>query len=93
MAEFLQTEARACEEVARAAYASVRRAAAAAEGQILASPERQRLYGQQAIPREGLPADRGGEPAAKEAPEFEANLEVPLGEREPPIKEAAHVAT
>eukprot|EP00969_Alexandrium_andersonii_P195461 8635051-Alexandrium_andersonii.AAC.1 len=68
MAEILQTEVRACEEVTRAAYASIRRAAAAAEAQILASPDRQRLYQQQVSPSEGLPADRGGEPAAKEAP-------------------------
>eukprot|EP00969_Alexandrium_andersonii_P347269 15353860-Alexandrium_andersonii.AAC.1 len=35
MAEFLQKEVRACEAVTQAAYASVRRAAAAAEEQIL----------------------------------------------------------
>eukprot|EP00969_Alexandrium_andersonii_P181884 8037804-Alexandrium_andersonii.AAC.1 len=75
MAEFLQTEVRACEEVTQAAYASIRRAAAAAEEQILVSPDRQRLYEQQASPTEGLPADRGGELAVREAPEFEADLE------------------
>eukprot|EP00969_Alexandrium_andersonii_P103299 4558593-Alexandrium_andersonii.AAC.1 len=68
MAEFLQTEMRACEEVAQAAYASIRRAAAATEEQILASPERQRLYEQQVSPTEDRPVDRSGEPAAKEAP-------------------------
>eukprot|EP00969_Alexandrium_andersonii_P000780 33640-Alexandrium_andersonii.AAC.1 len=59
---------RACEQVTQAAYASIRRAAAAAEEQMLVSPERQRLYGQQVSPTEDLPVDRGGGPAAKEAP-------------------------